>query len=211
MPVGDSMKDTVSIGLVDNDILVSSALESMLLSIRAPIDILWKADGGPQALELCDHEELRPQVILTDLQMPGMDGVELARNMRQRLPSIELIGITTFQELYESDVLRQAGISYLAYKSDSVETLVSAIGRAAGNATVAEWQEQSLTVQRMLLTETEVKVLKELVNGYSILSIAAQLNMGKTTVKTHLDNAYKKLGVHNRSAAIRVCVQEGIV
>lgn len=211
MPIEGSMEDTVTIGLVDNDGYVLSALESMLLSKRAPIDILWKADSGPQALEFCEHDELRPQVVLTDLQMPGMDGVELARNVRQRWPVIALIGITAFQELYELDDLRQAGISYLVYKSDSVETLVNAIGRAAGNAAVAAWQEQSLAVQRMLLTETEIKVLKELANGYSILSIAAQLNMGKTTVKTHLDNAYKKLGVHNRSAAIRVCVQAGII
>ena len=85
-----------TLGIVDNDPLVASAIQSLLVETCAPIHILWTVTSAEQALEAMRDSSQRPQVMLTDIAMPGMDGVELARHVKEQYPDIAVIGISAF-------------------------------------------------------------------------------------------------------------------
>lgn len=85
-----------TLGIVDNDPLVASAIQSLLVETCAPIRILWTATSAEQALDAMRDSSQRPQVMLTDIAMPGMDGVELARHVKEQHPDIAVIGISAF-------------------------------------------------------------------------------------------------------------------
>lgn len=85
-----------TLGIVDNDPLVASAIQSLLVETCAPIRILWTATSAEQALDAMRDSSQRPQVMLTDIAMPGMNGVELARHVKEQYPDIAVIGISAF-------------------------------------------------------------------------------------------------------------------
>ena len=93
------MRTTVNdstLGIVDNDPLVASAIQSLLVETCAPIQILWTATSAEQALEAMRDSAQRPQAVLTDIAMPGMNGSELAHHIKEQHPDIAVIGISAF-------------------------------------------------------------------------------------------------------------------
>ena len=85
-----------TLGIVDNDPLVASAIQSLLVETCAPIQILWTATSAEQALEAMRDSAQRPQAVLTDIAMPGMNGSELAHHIKEQHPDIAVIGISAF-------------------------------------------------------------------------------------------------------------------
>lgn len=201
----------VTVGVVDNDPMVADAFEMVFRRKRAPIDVLWTAASAEEALALCGDVRLRPEVALVDVQMPGMDGLQCARVMRRRYPETGVVAITAFQNSYGVADMRDAGIAALVHKDEPVGYLVQTIGGVAGNEQVVCWQERSLSVQRMMLTDMELAVLREYLKGRTVESVAARLYISVGTVKTHLNKAYRKLGVHSRAQAVELCVREGLI
>lgn len=93
------MRTTVNdstLGIVDNDPLVASAIQSLLVETCAPIQILWTVTSAEQALEAMRDSAQRPQAVLTDIAMPGMNGSELAHHIKEQHPDIAVIGISAF-------------------------------------------------------------------------------------------------------------------
>lgn len=85
-----------TLGIVDNDPLVASAIQSLLVETCAPIQILWTVTSAEQALEAMRDSAQRPQAVLTDIAMPGMNGSELAHHIKEQHPDIAVIGISAF-------------------------------------------------------------------------------------------------------------------
>lgn len=203
--------DFMTVGIVDNDPLVGHALESMFTDQPTPLRILWTALSGQEALDLCTDATMRPQVVLTDLQMPVMDGKELTERIRARYEDISVFGMSAFQLTYTTEQLAEAGMLALIRKEASAQEYVQIIGRLLGNEQLLQWREHSLAFERMMLTDTELAVLREYLKGRTTAATAHVMHMSEGTVKTHMNSAYKKMGVHSRAEAIRICVREHVL
>lgn len=199
------------IGIVDNDPLVARALEAMFTDRPTPLKVLWNVRSAGEALTLCDDVMTRPDAVLTDLMMPLMDGRQLAERLRAQYPSLGIVGMSAFQMMHTVEELRSAGMSQVLRKEAPLEDYVHAIGMALGDRALIDWTERSLAFERMMLTDTEITVLREYLKGRTTPAVARLLHMSEGTVKTHMRNAYRKMGVHSRAEAIRICVREHLL
>lgn len=205
-------RHTVTVGLVDNDPLVLTALETMLRDEGTPLNVLWTVLGAQDALALCMRSSTRPRVVVTDMQMPGMDGSELASRLHEHEEwRISVIGLTAFHDRYDRAELAQSGLTRILFKEISAEGLVHEIGQEIGDAALKKWTRTKPSLAQMVLTGDEKTVLKLFLNGYTVPVIAARMHISEGTVKNRMWSAYAKLGVHNRSQAILRCVQQGLL
>jgi two-component system, NarL family, response regulator LiaR len=202
--------------LVDDHAVVRSGLSAFLLAFE-DLDLVGEASSGEEAVRLCDR--LAPDVVLMDLVMPGMDGAQATRAIRQKCPAIQVIALTSFkeQELVEG-VLEAGAIGYLL-KNVSADELAQAIREAhAGRPTLAPEAAQALIqAQRQPpkigfdLTDRELEVLALLVEGLNNPEIAERLVISRSTAKFHVSSILSKLGVGSRTEAVAVAVKEGLL
>jgi NarL family two-component system response regulator LiaR len=202
--------------IVDDHSLVRGGLQ-FFLATTDDIEVIGEAHDGEGALRMC--ERYRPDVVLMDLKMPIMNGVEATRLIRQRYPDTSVIALTSFHE--DELILRalQAGaISYLL-KDIPADELGDAIRAAhAGHPTLAPEVTQKL-VQAIAgppklghdLTERELEVLHLLAMGLSNAAIAAQLSLSRNTVRHHVRSILLKLDASNRTEAVVLALQHGLV
>ncbi|WP_264777742.1 response regulator [Deinococcus aetherius] len=206
----------VRVLVVDDQALFREGLIT-LLSTRPECQVVGEAANGLEALERA--AALAPQVVLMDLRMPVMNGVEATARLRAAHPQVRVLVLTTFEE--DADVygaLRAGAVGYLL-KDVSAATLVEAIRSAARNETVlqpsvaakvvAEFARLSEVAAPALLaeppsealSERERQVLRLLAVGASNREIAAALHLSEGTVKNHVTNVLGKLGVRDRTQA----------
>jgi NarL family two-component system response regulator LiaR len=202
--------------LVDDHAVVRSGLSAFLMAYE-DLEMIGEADSGEQAVQLC--ERVRPDVVLMDLVMPGMDGAAATRAVRERVPQAQVIALTSFKEkdLVES-VMEAGAIGYLL-KNVSADELARAIREAhAGRPTLAPEAAQALiqAVRQPLrpgfdLTEREQEVLALLVEGLSNLEIAERLMVSRSTVKFHVSSILSKLGVASRMEAATMAFKKRLL
>jgi NarL family two-component system response regulator LiaR len=202
--------------LVDDHGMVRRGLAAFL-RVSPDLELVGEARNGQEALQLC--ERVLPDVILMDLIMPGMDGSEATRLIRERWPDVQVIALTSFQEqeLVRS-ALRAGAISYLL-KNVSAGDLAEAIRAAhAKRSTLAPeaiqaliQAEQQPSAQDYGLTPRENEVLALLVEGMTNPDIAERLSVSRSTAKAHVSNILSKLGVSNRAEAIALSLEQGLV
>jgi NarL family two-component system response regulator LiaR len=190
-------------------------LRFFLLSVD-DIELVAEAASGEEALRLCDETE--PDVVLMDMVMPGMDGAETMRIIRERYPEIQIIALTSFQDgNLVQKVLRAGAIGYLL-KDVPIDDLAQAIRAArAGRSTLAPEAAQALvkaTTHRPApgdaLTDRQKQVLALIVDGRSNAEIASQLVISVATVRYHVSLILSKLGAANRAKAAALAVKHGL-
>jgi NarL family two-component system response regulator LiaR len=204
------------IAIVDDHAMVRSGLAAFL-SVADDLELVGEAENGQQALRLCAEE--RPDVVLMDLVMPGMDGVQTTRAIRERFPEIRVIALTSFPEdRLVQDVLEAGALSYLL-KNVGADELARAIRAAReGRSTLAPEAAQVL-IQRAThapapghdLSPREREVLALMVQGLSNPEIADRLVVGRSTIKFHVSSILGKLGVQSRTEAVALAVQHKLV
>ena len=206
----------IRIMIVDDHEMVRSGL-AVFLETCDDIKLVGEASSGEEALRLC--AELQPDVLIMDLVMPTMNGIEATRAIRSRFPQIQIIALTSFKEEELVHSALQAGaISYLL-KNVSIDELAGAIRNAyRGKSTLAPEATQILieAVTRPAapghdLTERELEVLALMVRGFSNRKIADYLTISASTVKNHVSSILAKLAVSSRSEAVGLAVQHGLV
>jgi NarL family two-component system response regulator LiaR len=187
------------------------------LRTQADLELVGEASSGQEALLQCEH--LEPDVVLMDLIMPEMGGVEAITEIRRKWPHIQIIALTSFEEKdLVQNALQAGAIGYLL-KNVSVNDLAEAIRDAyAGRSTLSPEATRTLIEAATQgpaighdLTEREYEVLQLLVEGLTNPEIAERLTISRSTARAHVSNILSKLGVSNRSEAVALALRNDLV
>ncbi|MGB3700316.1 MAG: response regulator transcription factor [Anaerolineales bacterium] len=208
--------EPIRVMIVDDHLMVRDGLR-VFLSIHDDIQVVAEAEDGEQAVAL--FSEVKPDVILMDLLMPNMDGFEATRLIRAKDNSIQVIALTSFaeQELVQQ-AFKAGAISYLL-KDVHSDKLAETIREAhRGRTTIDSAAAQALVASAAGspqpgddLTQREREILVLLVAGKTNKEIANKLSLSDGTVRFHVSNILSKMGASNRTEAVSLALQQGVV
>ena len=211
-----TQSNPIRVILVDDHAVVRSGLGAVLMSYD-DMNLVGEAGNGEEAIRLC--EKIKPDVILMDIMMPVMDGVQATRAIHDKYPDIKIIALTSYKEKdMVEGALKAGALSYLI-KNVSAEELVSAIrGAMVGQPQLSPEAAQVL-IQEMKkpsnpgidLTEREKDILALMVEGLANNDIADRLVVSRSTVKFHVSNILSKMGVTSRTEAVAVALKHNLV
>jgi two-component system response regulator NreC len=208
--------------LVDDHEVVRTGLR-MLLESQADMLIAGEASTGGQAISLV--EELRPQVVVMDITLPDISGIEATRLIKKKFPEVAIVALTIHEdEQYFFEMLK-AGASGYVPKRAAAEELISAIEAASqgevylypslAKALVTDFLERpgegSEQTKIDELTEREREVLGLLAEGFNNEQIAEKLVISKHTVARHRENLMRKLNLHNRGELVKYAIRKGLI
>jgi DNA-binding NarL/FixJ family response regulator len=211
---------TISILIVDDHEVVRKGIRSYLETVK-DFDVVGEAESGEKAVRMVS--ELIPDIVLLDLIMPGMDGVETTRRIKQISPRTQVVVLTSYHEdIHIFPALKAGAISYIL-KDMKMEKLVDALQRAVRH----EVTLHPLVAERVLqnirgdggeedalfteLTERELDVLRLIAKGMTNSQIAEKLVISENTVKGHVSNILSKLHLADRTQVAVYAWQRGIV
>jgi two-component system response regulator DesR len=198
---------SIRVLIAEDQAMVRGALAA-LLSTEGDIEIAGQAQNGREALELVIAAP--PDVLLTDIEMPELTGLELAAEIKKRRLPVKVVILTTFARAGYLRRALDAGVSGYLLKDAPASTLANAIRRIKTGARVIDpelaaeaWTEADP------LTDRERQVLRYAGEGDASADIAARLNLSEGTVRNYLSEAISKLGAANRTEAARLARQKG--
>ena len=208
------MTEPTRLLIVDDHPVVRDGLRDMLSS-QPDFEVVGEASNGLEAVALT--KRLQPQVVLTDLSMPQMDGVTAIGKIKEQHPDVQILVLTTYDS--DSDVLPaiEAGAIGYLLKDTPREELYGAIRAAAQGKPLLTSRIAARLMERMrgpaveALSSREIDVLKLVAKGAGNREIADKLYITEATVKSHLIRIYGKLGVDDRTAAVTKALEQGIL
>jgi DNA-binding NarL/FixJ family response regulator len=216
------MSAPVRVVLIDDHEMVIEGLKAMLAPFAGRVQVVGEAVGADGAMAVIDS--LAPDIVLCDVRMAGVSGLDLCRDIRQRDPAQKVILLSVYDdEQYLFQAIRVGASGYLLKGISSDELVRQLEGVHAGGSAIdaglaARSAETAARLQsdqfwpgaRHGLTQRESEILSLVVTGASNRGIAAKLIIGEETVKTHLSSIYRKLGVGDRTSAAATALREGI-
>lgn len=214
------MGEPITVLIVDDHAVVRHGIRA-LLEAEGDFAVVGEVGSGGEAVLLA--ADLAPDVVLMDLVMPGLDGVEATRLLKQRSPCSQVIVLTSYHEdEHIFPAIRAGALSYLL-KGVGLEELADAVRKAARGEAVLHPHVAARLVQELhgasrehaqlyaTLSEREREVLRLIANGLSNAQIAAQLVISERTVKSHVNNILSKLHIVDRTQAAIYAWREGIM
>ena len=197
--------------IADDHYLVRMGLVG-LVNTQPDMEIIGEASDGQQVVQL--YEKLQPDLVLMDTRMPEKDGIEASLEIRKKYPHARILMLTAFDG--DADIRRalDAGAQGYVLKSSTGESLIPALRAVAqGQPWVPKEISARLNSKKSYeqLTPREVDILNELAKGFANKQIAAVFNITENTVKGHLKNILGKLRVADRTEAVTVALQRGII
>lgn len=207
---------TIKILLVDDHAVVRSGLSKFLM-VNKDLKLIGEASDGAEAVQMVSLH--KPDVVLMDLMMPGMDGITATREIHSKYPNVKVLALTSFAEQNMVQGALQAGAIGYLQKNVTAKELGTAI-RAAheGKMTLSPEATQVLAnsvaqpqIAGEILTERERDVLKCMVDGQNNNEIAETLIISLGTVKFHISNIFQKLGVDSRVEAVKMAIEQKLI
>lgn len=208
------MSTTIRVLIADDHPVVRGGLAAMLTA-HPDIEVVGAAQNGEEAVaEVARH---RPDVVLMDLRMPRLDGVAATAWITANHPGVRVLILTTFDT--DADIVRAVGAGACGYllKDAPLDSLADAIRAAARGETVLAPPVAAKLLSRLrspapeALTPREREVLSAVARGLTNAEIGRLLFIGEATVKTHLLRVFAKLGVDDRTRAVTVAMERGIL
>jgi DNA-binding NarL/FixJ family response regulator len=205
---------TIRVLIADDHPVVRSGLAGML-GVEPDVEVVGEAADGGAAVELA--RSLAPDLVLMDLRMPVLDGAAATARITEELPDVRVLVLTTYET--DGDILRavEAGATGYLLKDTPREQLVAGVraaarGEPALSPSVARRMVQQLRGgEAERLTPREVEVLRGVARGLSNAAIGRELYITEATVKTHLLRVFAKLGVDDRTRAVTVAIERGLL
>lgn len=208
------MMETIRVLVADDHPIVREGIASIVGS-AAGMEVVAQAANGDEAIRLV--EIVTPDVVLMDLRMPVVDGVAATARIHAAHPEIALVILTTYES--DADILSaiEAGATGYLLKAAPMEELVAGVRAAAAGqvalapAVAAALVSRAKAPAPAALTPREVEVLRLVATGSTNAQIASTLFISEATVKTHLLRLFEKLGVNDRTRAVTLAMERGIL
>ncbi|MDT8897132.1 MAG: response regulator [Thermanaerothrix sp.] len=208
----------VRILIADDHPVIRQGLSAMLSSVEG-FEVVGEASNGQEAMDLALR--IVPDIVLLDLRMPGMDGVQAMRLIRAQCESIRFIILTVYDnDEYIFEGIRAGASAYLL-KDVTRDELINAIREVHRGQSLLHPQITRKLFEKVsgsgevehssALTDRELEILRMMANGASNKQIAARLKISSHTVKTHVSNIYQKLEVNDRAEAVAKAIRHGIL
>jgi DNA-binding NarL/FixJ family response regulator len=206
------MEQVLKVLVADDHPLILQGLRRTLEACD-DIDVVGEARSGTEVLPLVERR--RPDVVVLDLHMPGMDGASCIAEIKRTAPEVKAIVLSASAERSSIESATSAGASAYVIKSVSSVDIPALIRQVAAGYTVFQSPSESEvapgTASEPGLTERELTILAAVAGGLTTKAISGELWVSEHTVKFHLTNIYRKLGVSNRSGAVRYAYEHGLV
>ncbi len=209
--------DPIRVMLADDHVLVREGTRR-LLEAEPDIEVIAEAGDGISAVEQAVASQ--PDVLIIDVAMPGMSGIEATRQIKQQLPNVAVLALTAYDDDQYVLALLNAGAAGFLLKDVRGQELVTAVrsvhrGEAVLQPAIAvralrqAVSHRSSTVSMPPLSDREMEVLREAARGLPNKDIARRLNLSVRTIHTHLGNIFAKLGVGSRTEAVLLALRRG--
>jgi DNA-binding NarL/FixJ family response regulator len=206
--------------IVDDHPVTREGLRTALAMSDDAVMVIGEAASGEEAVDAA--RDLSPDVVFMDVRMPGMDGIEATRRIREASPDTRVILITIDESRGAISEAIQAGVSGYLLKDASPDELVGAARNAIEGNAVIHPQLTKTFIEEVHLAETEGvrstplskrerEILQKVADGATTRQVASDLGISPHTVKTHLERIFEKLGANDRAQAVAIAIRTGIV
>ncbi|HCQ19753.1 response regulator transcription factor [Dermacoccus nishinomiyaensis] len=199
---------TIRLLIADDQAMVRGALAA-LLDLESDLEVVAEVGRGDEVLDAC--REHAPDVVLMDVEMPGMDGLEASAALRQALPAVKILIVTTFGRPGFLRRAMQAGVQGFVVKDTPATQLADAVRRVHAGLRVVDPQlaADSLVFGESPLTARELDVLRAAAAGGTVADIARAVFLSEGTVRNHLSSAIGKTSGRTRADAVRIAQENG--
>jgi len=212
----------IKILVVDDHAIVREGVR-MILAKESDLEVVGEAGDGQQALELT--ERVRPDVVIMDISMPGMGGIEATQTVRARHPEVQVLALTMHEdESYVFQLLRAGAAGYVLKRAAAQDLVQAVRASAKGEAflypsvarkVVEDYLRRVETGEERArydgLTTREKEILTLIAQGLSNQQIAEKLFISIKTVQTHRAHILEKLGLHDRTELVRYAIRKGLI
>jgi DNA-binding NarL/FixJ family response regulator len=212
-------KDVIRIVLVDDQTLFRKAL-ARLLGEMSDLQVVGEAGDGADAIRLVGEQ--KPDVVLMDLKMPTLGGVEATRLLKDQHPNVKVLILTTFDtDMYVLEALRAGAAGYVL-KDSPADAIASSVRAVLSSEKVLSTPVANRVVAMLTgettsqdyydgLTTRELEVLKMIAGGLANKQVAFHLKISEKTVRNHISHIYEKLEIYDRAQAVLYAVRKGLV
>lgn len=214
----------IHVAILDNDAMAGRMLGELLTLLDPAIVVDHRWTDGETAIDMCMallQEGSLPDVLITDLEMPNIDGIEVTRSIRHVTSNMGILTITAFARSHAIDLVPESGAQGLLYKDSPDNELLSAIHFAAcGKAMNNRFDDAEQAHRRLLAAASEPmsglspmqrKIVALCADGYATKQIARMLGIRESSVNEHIKRAMSKCNVHTRPHLIAVCLRKGLI
>lgn len=213
------VEGVIKVGIADDHPLARQGLVQLLETVDDLV-VVGEASDGSEALELVEVPDAEPDIILLDVRMPDIDGLEVARRIAERHPDVGIIMLSAYDDRKYMESAVRAGARGYVLKTADGEKLIRTVRLVASGHMVIDPQlvgvlgegpDARLTVLSRGLTDRELEVLALLADGFTNKRVAENLGISTKTVNAHLGHIFQKLGVTDRTSAVAAALRRRVI